>query len=287
MNESQSPVDHSAVKEIVLISAPRSGTNFFCECLDAYPEVMGLYEIFNPAGAFGAGRGNQLEILNEVTGLNAESASDEAVVQLFRRTPEAALEAMAEVAARTGRSAFSYKVFPKQLDGAVLRDLLAAENRHVLILTRSRLDVFVSYEKARQSKTWKNTDTSGMKPDIQVDEFLTWAEGNDAWFEDVADQLDELGKSYRVLSYERDVDMPKEDLVEQLRATLEADGIAVTVPSRKPGARFKRQDVRAEPFAKIANGDQLRDALKAADRLEYALGQPLTSRQAPQGHVAG
>lgn len=271
------------VPEIVLISAPRSGTNFFCECLDDLPEVMGLYEIFNRGGVYGAARGKQLPVLAEVTGIPAESASDEALVALFRDRPLDGLRALGETALRTNRSVVSYKVFPNQLSAKAIESIVAEGHRHPLILVRSRLDVFVSYEKARQSKTWKNADTSGMKPTVSADDFLEWARGNDEWFAGIADMLDRLGKRYRMLTYREDVDVPKAELLRDLHASLVADGIDVSFPARLPGERFKRQDVRAEPFAKIANGDELRSELEERGMLEYALGEPLSDREGTHG----
>lgn len=279
------PDDARSIPEIVLISAPRSGTNFFCECLIDLPEVMGLYEIFNPGGVYGAARGEQLPILSELAGIPAESASDPDLIRLFRQRPAEALDALGETARRTGRSVVSYKVFPKQLDQAVFADLLVADHRVPVILTRNRLDVFISYEKARQSKTWKNSDTSGMKPTIDVDAFVEWARGNDDWFASCADMLDGFGKRFRMLSYATDVDVPKPDLLANLRATLVADGVDVSDPAKMPNERFIRQDVKAEPFAKIANGDELRAALLERDLLDYALGEPLADRQGTHGLV--
>ena len=40
--------------EIVIISSPRSGTNFLCECLGEFEENLNLFEIFNRRGVFGA-----------------------------------------------------------------------------------------------------------------------------------------------------------------------------------------------------------------------------------------
>lgn len=273
------------VPEIVVMSAPRSGTNFFCECLDDLPEVMGLYEIFNRGGVFGAARGKQLPVLADVTGIPAESASDEALVSLFRDRPVDGLRALGETALRTNRKVVSYKVFPNQLSDDVIERIVSANSRYPLILVRGRLDVFVSYEKARQSKTWKNSDTSGMKPHISVDDFLEWAHGNDEWFTRIADMLDRLRKRYRVLTYREDIDVPKQQLISDLHASLVADGIDVSLPTGSPGERFKRQDVRAEPFEKIANGEELRATLAARGLLEYALGEPLADRDAVHGLI--
>ncbi|NHI17470.1 hypothetical protein [Microbacterium excoecariae] len=274
------------VPEIVLLSAPRSGTNFFCECLVDLPEIMGLYEIFNRGGVYGADRGNQLAILSEVSGVEASAASDPELVALFREHPLEALRALRETAERVGQSVVSYKIFPNQLSDEALERILADDHRIPLILVRSRLDVFVSYEKARQSKTWKNADTSAMRPTIDVDEFVEWARGNDAWFTSLADTLDRLGRPYRMLSYAEDVDVPKPQLIADLHATLVEDGVAVSLPAKSPGVRFQRQDVVAEPFAKVAGGEELRAELVARGLLDYALGEPLSGRGGRHGLVA-
>ncbi|WP_029151159.1 hypothetical protein [Microbacterium indicum] len=273
------------VEELVLISAPRSGTNFFCECLDAFPEIMGANEIFNKAGAFGTARDGQLEVINEIAGTSAKSTRDPGLIELFRGTPERGIEVLAETAARTGRNVISYKIFRGQLETDVLNALLVDVHRHVLFLVRGRLDVYVSYEKARQTDTWINANTRGMELEIDIEEFLTWSKRTDNWYRRTADTLDGLGRPYRVLSYENDVDMPKGDLIARLYDTLVADGIQVSLPAKKPKVRFKRQDVRAEPFRKIANAEGLRMDLVARGLLDYALSAPLADRDAPHGLV--
>ena len=246
----------SVVPEIVVLSAPRNGTNFFCECLDGLPEVLGLYEVFAPGGVYGAGREHVLSALGDVLGETLESDADPRLLSVFREDPERALAVLADVTTRIGCSILGYKVFPGQVDERTLARLIEAPHRHPFFLVRSRLDVFVSYRKVHLSDTWKNADTSGVKPEIDVDEFLDWAVVNDAWFDRLADGLEAHGKSYRVVSYGRDVDRSKSDLLRALRATLRADGLDVTLPASLPRERFHRQDVDADPFSKIANGPE-------------------------------
>lgn len=272
-------------KEIVIISTHRSGTNFFCECLNAFPEVMGLYEIFNPAGAFGVTRDDQVKVLNEISNLEVKRDQDPALINLFNRRPKRALDLMNRVAVGTGRSILSYKIFQQQLTGDVVKEIIAKENRQIVFLTRGRLDTYISYQKARRAKAWTNKDTSEMKPKMSIRAFLERSAIIDAWHEEVADILDAAGKPYRVFSYGRDVDMPKPELIANLQATLADLGISVTMPEQEPAMRHKRQDTTPDPFEKISNGEAVRRKLQERGLMDFALGEPLGGRDVLRGHV--
>ncbi|WP_221585421.1 hypothetical protein [Microbacterium sp. G2-8] len=275
--------DGASLPEVVVLSAPRNGTNYFCECLDGLPEVVGLYEIFNPGGVYGTGRENLLPALVQAADVRAGSETDPELIRFFREQREEALSALAEAVRHTGRGVLAYKVFPSQVEHDALIGLLSAPHRRAMFLVRDRLSVYVSYRKALLAESWKHTDTSGIRPEIDADDFLAWSRENDVWFERIADALDGIGKGYRVLSYARDVDRPKGELLRDVRATLAAEGLRVTLPTTEPRQRFQRQDVRVGPFDKIANGDAVRAELTARGELEYALGEPLADRDGTRG----
>lgn len=196
------------IDEIVVLASPRSGTNYFCECLNAFPEICGYYEIFNSAGVFGISG----EILHEVSlrlGLDdVENAKDQRLTSAFRDRPLEALEALADVSARTGASAMSYKVFPGQLSPETIERLLDDDHRHPVFLTRRRLDAYISYHKAQESQAWANTSTVHVRPTIHAEEFLEWASEMDAWYAECLDIARATGKKLSIARYDTDIDLP-------------------------------------------------------------------------------
>ncbi|MBO0811049.1 MAG: hypothetical protein J2P23_03275 [Microlunatus sp.] len=266
--------------EIVILSSPRSGSNYFCECLGALPEVAGFYELFNPKGAYGLGR-RILPIVCDRFGLtDVESATDPRVVKIFRQTPLEALDALASVLREQGKSAMSYKIFPRQLSMDTVGQILDDDRRHPLFLVRRRLDVYISLQKARHSGTWTQSSTVDVRPELEIDDFLQWAARTDEWYAEVFKASQERSKKIIVAKYESDVDVPKRELIGRLHSALETFDIRTTLGGALKMVRFKRQDRRGHPFEKIANGEKLRASLREAGQLRYALGTPLEEEQA-------
>lgn len=262
-------------QEIVIVASPRSGSNFFCECLGALPEVAGLHEVFNPRGVFGLG-GRILPAVCDRFGLtDVESAKDPQVVKVFRKTPLEALEVLATVLREQGKSAMSYKIFPRQLSMDTVGQILDNDRRHPLFLVRRRLDTYISLQKALHSDTWTQTSTIDVRPEIELDDFLRWAAQTDKWYTETFRLARQRTTKIIIANYESDVDLPKRELIVQLHRALGAFGIRTTLGGGAKMTRFRRQDRRGHPFEKIANGEALRASLREAGKFRYALSAPL------------
>ncbi|HJB63658.1 MAG TPA: hypothetical protein H9769_08130 [Candidatus Microbacterium pullistercoris] len=221
MTDATEASDATRLPEIVVISAPGSGTNFFCECLDDLSEVRGLYEVFSANGVYGT-----------------------------------------------------------------LENVVASPHRLAYVLVRSRLDAYISVQKNVSGESGTHTDTSEVRPEIDVDAFLEWAVDLDRWFERMADVLEAMDRPYRILSYDADVNRDKSELLSALSETLRADGIMATVAAQGGRDRFQRQDAATSPFEKVADGERLRAEFVARDLLDYACAEPLAERDARRGLAA-
>lgn len=260
--------------EIITVAIPRTGTNFLCECIADFPGVLGLFEIFNARGVFGAKNSGLLGALNRELGTQYKEVSAPGLVELFRSQPLAAVEHLRRATATRGFSFVSYKVFPGQIGDDELSELLSNRSCRVLVLTRRRLDVYISYVKARELDVWKKTSTADLLPEIDVSDFLRWCKRSDAWYDDAKALLDKHSTPYAILRYEDDISLPKEHVVELVGRTLTDLGIDLGPPPDKP-VRFKRQDKRVGPFKKIANGEEVRAQLRERKKFNYALARPL------------
>ncbi len=264
-----------ACDELLIVSVPRSGTNFFCECLDALTGAVAYHELFNGRGAFGLRPGApQLARFAPALGHTPADARDPALIAHFRAEPHAALDTLARAAADEGLVLMGYKVFPRQVAMPVLASLMRRPRTRVGFILRNRIDTFISYEKARQQETWKGTDTTLFRPELNPQAFLDWAAETDRWFADTARLALNTGHRPFVWRYDADIDVGKPALVAALAETLGAAGIDVAAPTTVGRARHIRQDESAGPFRKIANGPAVRAALRAAGRLRYARGEP-------------
>lgn len=260
--------------EIITIAIPRSGTNFLCECIADFSGVLGLFEIFNARGVFGAKNSGLLDALNRELGAQYKEVSDPGLVELFRSQPLVAVEHLRRATAARGFSFVSYKVFPGQVGDDELSELLSNRSCRVLVLTRRRLDVYISYVKARELDVWKSASTAHLLPEIDVGDFLRWCKRTDEWYEHAKALLDGHGTPYAILRYEDDISLPKKNVVELVGRTLTDLRLDVGPPPDKP-VRFRRQDKRVGPFKKIANGDEVRAQLRERKKYNYALARPL------------
>jgi hypothetical protein len=261
--------------QVVIVSSPRSGTNFFCECLADLDQNLGLFEVFNKGGLYGGRQGSVLGTFSKHLERRIRDVSDPALLEFVHDSPIDALNIIGRAAAADGYSTFSYKIFPKQVAEGAFGQILHAERTRVVVIVRQRLDTFISYQKARQADVWKNQSTEDILPTIDVKAFLKWAKRLDTWYESAAQMLDMAGKPLDLFVYDSDINVPKPELVHRLATLLAERGLAVASPDRDAPPRFSKQDRDVGPFRKIANAEELRSALRDRGKFKYALGAPL------------
>jgi hypothetical protein len=266
------------IDEIVILSSPRSGTNYFCDSIGDFNEVMGFAEIFNPAAVYGANGHDVFEYISNRLGASITDPSDRRLTTFFRTEPLEALRVLGDAARLAGAKFISYKIFPRQLERADLSLLLASPGRTILFIVRRRLDAYISYEKARQTAAWKNVSTADTQPTIDAHQFMKWARATDEWFDDCVRLAEGHGKSFKIARYSEDVDVPKLRLMWNIQHNLGELGVNVTMPVARVRTRFRRQDRAVDPFRKIANGEELRVELQSTSQYDYALGHPLADQ---------
>lgn len=261
--------------QVVIVSAPRSGTNFFCECLADLPENLGFFEIFNPRGMFGGRQGDTLPAFGEHLGTRISDVSDAALLEFIRERPIEALNVLGRSIEASGYSSFSYKIFPNQVSPEALGQILHSERCRIILIVRRRLDTYISYAKARERDVWKNESTKDLLPEIDVRDFLRWAKRLDDWYTDATQILRAADRPIDVFAYESDINVPKHELVDRVAGLLQVRGLRVSVPTDRPPVRFRKQDRDVGPFKKVGNEQELRAALRERGRYNYALGTPL------------
>jgi hypothetical protein len=270
------------VQDIIVIAAPRSGTNFFCECMGTLSGVAAYFEIFNPGGVMGAGDPRTLEHLSKVLGRPVNSAKESELVRFFRTQPLAAVEELRACAREHGEVAVCYKVFPGQIPDDALRSLLMRPEAIVAMVVRRRLDTYISYQNARRDNVWKNRDTSNLFPSIDLEDFLSWAERVDSWYEDAAALARSAERPICIFDYDQDINVPKPELVANLASQLKRLDLDLRPDRDVEKTAFRKQDKRAGPFKKISNADELRAQLRSRRAYNYALTSPLSDAPKPK-----
>nr|WP_321980764.1 hypothetical protein [uncultured Cohaesibacter sp.] len=267
----------TTAREITIIAAPRTGTNYFCDSLGEFDNFANLFEIFNPRGAFGLARFPEiLASLRETAGIDFQDQSDPALTKYVADNRLAFLESLRDAMNRAGKLAYSYKVFPHQMSGEELDQMISKPDSLIMFIVRSRIDTFISYKKAMLSDVWVNTDTKNVKPEIEFDEFMEWAEVEDRWYLAAEERVHKAGKSYMTFSYEADINVTKPFLLEQQYLYLRGQGIPVDFPADVTPPTFQRQDGVVGPFKKIQNGEELKQKFIDRNLLgKYVLRNPL------------
>lgn len=265
----------SSVKELIIISAPRSGTNFFCECVGALDSAKSYFEVLNSGGVYGVGDPGTMGALNTAFGINAKSASDADLVRHFRADPLVSIDVLREHASTQGNTLLAYKVFPGQADLATMENIIKRDNVVIGQIVRRRLDVFISLKKARTQNVWKNESTKDLMIEIDVDEFLTWCHKIDKWFTDTHALITKYSRPNKIWVYEDDINLPKAEVAAKIQSFLSENGLDISLTREIEKKRFQRQDRQEGPFKKIANGEELRQQLRARGKYNYALAAPL------------
>jgi LPS sulfotransferase NodH len=270
---------HQRRRELVILSMPRTGSSYLCDCLATLPGVVVPREIFNPRG-YGPllKMANAKERFEKILGHTLEHLDDAELHRYFLEHPLEAIETLADAAARQRASLMVYKVIHHQLDRPRLEAILTQRRPDVLVLVRRRLDVWISIRKAVAVGKWHHRDTKDVEVAVDVDQFVAWMRVRDDWYAYVTQFTRQLGLAVRVLDYDRDIDRPLGELQHSARELLEGLGVRLrggdgaNVPIRE------RQDARTDPFAKITNGEALRATLIERGLLDYALSSPLDDR---------
>ena len=266
----------SSIKELVIISSPRSGTNFFCECVGALDAATSYFEVLNPGGVYGVGDPGTLDALNAAFGTNATDARDADLVRGFRADPLASIGILRDHISALDKTLLAYKIFPGQVTLAMMEKIINRDNVVVAQIVRRRLDVFISYEKARTQNVWKNKSTKNVLVEIDTNAFLTWARKIDKWFADTGALVSQHNRPNKVWVYEDDINLPKTEVAGKIQSFMADNGLVLNLTPETEKKRFSRQDSQIGPFKKIANGEELRQELRARGKYNYALSAPLT-----------
>src|SRR5262249_39908316 len=146
------------------------------------PEIEGRSEIFNKD------RSNFLrpEELAELSRRSGEAfppvIEDPAAIRVIRRDPTRTLDCLVDMLPREKRL-LTFKLLRRQLPVRQLRDeIIARPDTAIVFLRRRPIDSFISSRKAALLQKWSAVDTTDMKIDIEVGDFLKWWDATADWY---------------------------------------------------------------------------------------------------------
>ncbi len=239
---------------LCILGMARSGSSYLCAVLANQPAIDGRFEIFNP---------KQIEYLRpeELRELSRRSgktfpavAEDPVAIQVVRESPTRTLECLMDML-QPEKRLLTFKVLRRQLRvRKVRKEIIARPDTAIAILRRRPIDAFISSRKARLLQRWEGVDTTNVKIDIEVGDFLKWWDATAEWYRDLEKACWRLGKPFHRLSYEDDVDVEPSLLVQRLRRLATACGINDLVGSVIGSPTiFARQDRTSDVEARVAN----------------------------------
>ena len=229
---------------MVILSAPRTGSNWLCTLLDSHPEILCHHEIFNPEAIHPS-----LRYRNGLLDLGTVENRD--------RDP---LPVLHEV----WRHPFGHRIVGFKLckgqNPRVFEAVLADRGvKKILVLRRNRVKTFVSEAVAERTGEWESypgmeIGRQSVRLEVDPDRLRRHAESNQRYYDGLRSQLEAMGQSWLELTYE---DLPGHD---ERRRALDFLGVAnhpLSEATRKQNPRDLREILH--------NFDALRAALRGSD----------------------
>lgn len=237
-----SPAGRVDAPWIALLSSPRSGTTHVIRLMEA---LAGLYpcreEWLNIFGVPWVGD-RMLDRLNRAHRTRYAQFADPALGAWARADFARTLD-FVQKSAPLGTRAMVVKVLHPDLTAAEFEQLFLASPQHmVLVLQRAPIDSFISLCKAKAVNKWNMHDTTCLSITLDAAEFLAEWQRQSTWHHALRHTLEQDGRPYGLLDYERDV-LPGEDhAIARLIEELGRAGLATRL---KPKVAIERQAHRA------------------------------------------
>jgi len=229
---------------MVILSAPRTGSNWLCTLLDSHPDVLCHHEIFNPEAIHPS-----LRYRDGRLDLGSVDERDRDPLSVLQRVWQADF----------GHRVVGFKLCkgqnPKVFD-AVLAD---RKVKKILIERRNRVKTFVSEEVAERTGEWESypgleLGQQRVRIEVDPDRLLRHVEVNRRYYQGLRAALEESGQRWLELSYEA-----LSTHAERRRA-LDFLG----VPDQALSAATRKQNPR-DLSEVVANFGALRSALRGSE----------------------
>lgn len=155
----------------------------------------------------------------------------------------------------------------------MFQDIVSRKNTKILVLTRNPLDIYISWQKARETKRWGWLDTTGMKVSIDINHFCQWNCKLQTTYRKLFNYLKSINKPYTTIDYDElngvYNDMAKIRLVTRKLATTGLK-LELDVDKYRNTKFLFKQDRSTKHEQKIKNYEEVEEKLKKR-KLGYIL----------------
>ena len=228
---------------VCLVSSPRTGANQLLSLCDNLAEAQSFPHLF--------------ETLAE------------------RLDPETTITTATEATRAGGRRVMAFKLWHDTLP---LDEAVRVADRpgvRLVLVMRRQIDAYLSWCKAIELGQWHDVDTSGLKLNASIDDFIAFMEAQERWFAHWQAWLARRYLPVPILRYETDIDQPPEWALKRLSAAAAQVGITLRVPATLASTGLMKQDRVKAAADKLGNWPQFSRELTARGLEKRAFGYPL------------
>lgn len=233
-------------------SGPRAGTTNFAKLLSGHSDVLSYGEMFNSytdmaprlTGGF----------LSAAQDLGIELREDQLRKKAFLvQNPVEAIRIALRHAEALGKRLFHFKVARWNFGVRTLSRIVDAYRPRGLVIYRAPIDTFTSLTKARHTGEFGGVDTTSVKPNLDVEAFLSFRARQQRHYQICKNLFEARGLPYAYLSYEETYGAGADPLavIQAKLADLHLDpGVFDESTGMMP-----RQDSQTDRAKKVANWD--------------------------------
>jgi len=247
------------IRFLCIFATPRTGSSHVNKLINSCTNFVGKGELFHRQGN-GQQRPLEIAALKEASG---GVVVDGDSFRAWRRAhPVQTLETLH---AAWKKKTIAFKTFPGHLPhDLIVSELLPRDDFACAILKRRPIESFVSSVKAGEVGIYRQTDTTGIKPEISPEDFLKWARRMRKWYKWVREVLEAQGKPFAEISFEKHLDgRSAQESLAHLRDLFAPLGIDNFDKFKNDANEGTRQDRESDYRKRVANWDVFEAALRA------------------------
>ena len=249
------------MKNIIILSQPRTGSNLLCEMFFSYLPFRVLMEFFiyfhdeNDMPHSKLLRTNELDTLFEH--FKPQQRNILSLTTELNQHPKEAMDVLSSMISH-------YKIIKlhdfmfKQMDlEFIFND---PETKFIVLERSSKIKQYISGINANKLRKWQHVDTSDMKVQIDPSEFLKFKQASNSWYQDIEAKLQKNGCDYLKLNYEEDLEeLDQTLLLAKINNWLDRNGIRYINTGYKVKFFNKQNNSPVEDL--IVNYDEIKDLL--------------------------
>lgn len=266
------------MRAVCILAMGRTGSSHLVQLLRACPQLNVKAELFKENARL---RADDRDTLRTASG-----ASDDGALTKWRRShPARVLDVLFEAG---GARPLFFKVFYRHLTRErIAHEIFSRDDIRYIVLRRRMIDSFISNRKAHHYGAHADVDTTGLKPTIQVREFVAWTRRVRSWYDWVAQELHTRRLPFLDVIYETQLaNVENRVALARILDGVAAMGLArIALPKKIDSS--ERQDRETDYRARVANWAEFEKEIAAvpahADLLRWAEALPAPMASPPAG----